>query len=557
MNEENRQQSEMAIVGAILADPGKVIGECVKAGMSDQWFQDQGYAAIVATARTLYTKGEIEKYDAIALCQEATKLATSDEWRYGGKVSEEKREHMRPKRSGGFLELSNWLDRATETIDGGAMPGKVGWHIHNLQKHVVRGKFMVSVQKAMKTFDANPQEALAILGECASECWKGVVGEKRASKAEICRQLEEDEYMSWHMRVDPSNPNRDLEWVPGLRLPWPKLTRLFLGMGKRLHIVAARPSVGKTSFAVNLIRYWADTGVKVYVNSLDMPVEDMTDRQRTEKSRVSITKKRFTPTKEDCERLKEASKWFCASSIELTEQYYVEDYCADLTMKARSGQVEVAVVDYVQLLNSYAVDNANEYQRVSFVAEYLKRTANTFKVPIVALCQLNRTTSKEDGKEPTLGDLRGSGALEQAASTVVVLHRDEATVNGWREKPPYWLYKDENYGKKHAAWSLDAVWVILLKNQNGPTGRLPFVVNKPYFCWKMGDLEAKTVEETKGYGAAQTKVKDNSQKFARICRDWRKDSWEDELKDKIYPFATPGETEVKYVLIDEQKGATL
>lgn len=529
---ETIEQSEKAIIGSILMDPPASVTKCIAEGVSDTWFRNDAYAAIFATARALYTQKEIENYDATAICGEAQKLAMSEKW--SGKDREGKRKHA--GRTGGFLEDGNWQEGIIATIDGAAQPGQLGWHIHNLQKEVVRGKVRMAVERAMQNFEMDPQQALAMLADCASSCWLDVVGEKRVDKAKLCAQLEEDEWMSWHMRVDPDNPDKDKDWVPGLKAPWKKLTRIYLGIGKRLHIVAARPSVGKTSFAVNLVRYWADEKVKVFVNSLDMPPEDIIDRLRTEKSRVSITKKRYTPTREDLQRLKDASEWVKEASIEVTEQYYVEDYCAELSMKAKSGACEAAVVDYVQLLNSYAVDNANEYQRVSFVAEYLKRTANQFKLPIVALCQLNRSSNKDEGKEPTLSDLRGSGALEQAASTVVILHRDETTVKKWRENPPYWFYENEEYGKKHAAQNIDAVWVVLAKNQNGPTGRLPFVVNKPYFAWKLGDVEAKTTEVESGYGAAKTVKRDESLKFERFEEDWRHDTWEESLKGRLWPF---------------------
>lgn len=85
---------------------------------------------------------------------------------------------------------------------------------------------------------------------------------------------------------------------------------------------------------------------------------------------------------------------------------------------------------------------------------------------------------------------------------------------------------------------------------------MPFVVNKPYFCWKMGDLDAKTTVEEKGSGAAKWKEEDNSLKFSRICRDWRADSWEKELEDKTCP-AGSGIDMTEFVLVFEQKGATL
>lgn len=551
MQQSTREQSEQAIVGTMLAWPKEAIPILVEKGVSDLWFTDSGLRVIYAAARAIFTKGELETHDTIAICQEAMKLAASDEWKYGEKLTEQEREKRKPKRDGGFMEWPNWLDKVTEMMDGATTVYQIEWHINNLLGYVMKGKFLETIAKATKAFETSPQEALAILGDCASSCWEGLVGSKNVDKAKICKELEDNEYMSWHMRVDPYNENKDLNWVPGLKLPFEKQTRLHLGLGGRLHIVAARPSVGKTSWAINLIRYWADTGVRVVVNSLDMPPEDMIDRMRAEKSRVSFKKKMFTPTEKDLEKLKEASKWVVESPVEVTEELYVEDFCADVTMRKRRGAIDVVIVDYVQLLYSYAVDNANEYQRVSFVAEYLKRTANRFKIPIIALCQLNRTSTKGDEKEPTLADLRGSGALEQAASSVVVLHRDGVVTEKWRKEPPYWYYADREYGRRHAAGKMDAIWYILLKNQNGPTGKLPFVVNKPYFVWKLGDLEAEANVEEKGYGAAATKVEDNRMKFARISRDWRKDSWEKELEGQLCPFMVPGVGSVE-VLIEEK-----
>lgn len=531
--DEARQEVEFAIVGAILAEPAKCATICADKGVRSSWFADNDCAAVYEAAIRAWRSDAIEGVDALGLAEDAKKVADGEKW----------------DRPLARLEDARRMDWITGLIDRGAQPGALEHHIHSLRGCVYKESFAKAFYAAMRDFLRDPLAAISRLVETASETYTAIAGKTTVDKSAICARLEEDEYASWHMRVDADGP-RDLDWVPGLRTPWNALTRIFLGIGNRFHIWAARPSVGKTSIAVNFARYWADQGKRVLINSLDMPPEDVIDRLRTEKSRVSITKKRYTPTETNLAKLKEASEWVCAAPVEVCETYYVEDFCIDIAMKAKTGKVDVVIVDYVQLLNSYKVDNANEYERVSYVAEYLKKTANRYKVPLVALCQLNRKSGKDENAEPTLTDLRGSGALEQAASSVVLLHRDHDVVKKWQTSPPYWLYKNRQYGKDNAASNIDPVWLIVAKNQNGPTGRLPFIVNKPYFAWKLGDPMAKCEEREEGYGATKRVVTDNAPKFQRFHRDWRRDGWETDMENTLYPFMVGGRA--VGVLVDEE-----
>ena len=79
------------------------------------------------------------------------------------------------------------------------------------------------------------------------------------------------------------------------------------------------------------------------------------------------------------------------------------------------------------------------------------------------------------------------------------------------------------------ASDLDCIWWVLCKAQNGPTGKLPFLVRKKYFAWMLGDYEAEAKRETVGYGSTAREVVDNSPKFARVHADWRHDDIEREL----------------------------
>ena len=524
MADESRGDLEKAIIGAVLMDPGRAMTIAEDKGVRSSWFEDDDYAALFEAAHRAYQADSIDGLDQLGLAEEAKKVAAGEKWERPIVRLEDTRRVV-------------WL---SELIDAGANIGTLEHHVNSLRGFVYQRSFAKAFQASMKMFLIDPLGAISALIEKASETYTAIAGKTTVSKADICAQLEEQEYQSWHMRVDPNGP-RDKNWVPGLRTPWNLLTRIYLGIGKRFHIIAARPSVGKTSIAVNFARYWADDGKKVFINSLDMPPEDIIDRLRTEKSRVSISKKRYTPTEENLKKLKEASEWVCAAPIEVTESYYVEDFCVDLAMKAKTGKIDVVIVDYVQLLNSYKVNNANEYERVSYVAEYLKKTANRYKIPLISLCQLNRKSGKEENAEPTLTDLRGSGALEQAASSVMLLHRDYDVVKGWQKASgAYWFYQNEAYGRANAGNSIDAVWVIVAKNQNGPTGRLPFIVNKPYFTWKLADPSAKPYENEEGYGATKKVVQDMTPKFCRFHRDWRHDTWEQSMEGRALPFALDG-----------------
>lgn len=519
---ETREQIERKIIGALLLDPARIAVMLSQANVNAAWFADAAHAAIYETAFRQLSAGKLDRLDAFALLTETRRLAADKKWKRGIGVLE--------------ADIGRFASVVTEEA---AMLGQVDWYIGQLRTVATQEILGRSYQAAMRRFSTDPLGSISAMMDGAAKSYSAMSGEVQLSKATICAALEAAEAESYHQRVDPSGP-KNLDWVPGLSAPWPEMTRLYLGIGARFHLIAARPSVGKTSFAINLMRFWADRGVKVLVNSLDMPPDDIIDRMRTEYSRVSIAKKRYTPTTENLSKLRAASEWVRSSSVEIVEQTHVEDFVLELTMRAKTGRVDVAIVDYVQLLSSYAVDNANEYERVSFVAEYLKRAANRLKIPVIALCQLNRKGAKDDNAEPTLTDLRGSGALEQAASSVVLLHREYPVVEKWRTDPPHWLYQNEQYGRQVASSSIDAVWFILAKNQNGPTGKLPFVVNKPYFAWKLGDNNITPSETVTGHGATQRVVKDWRQAFERIHRDWRGDDWEQSLAGKLYPYAIGG-----------------
>ena len=150
----------------------------------------------------------------------------------------------------------------------------------------------------------------------------------------------------------------------------------------------------------------------------------------------------------------------------------------------------------------------SEYEIATYASGVLKQLSNQCLIPVIILSQLSRDNVKDpNGKRPPeLSDLRGSGALEQDATTVVLLHKVAEVNSVWRSEPPMYFVQetdDERLTDERSS-SIAAVNWNLAKNQNGATGEIPFVVFQNCLRWYIGDQ--------KGEKAAQ---------YQRITADWR------------------------------------
>lgn len=538
------KELEKVFFGCLLLHPKEVITQAKLRGVAVDWFEDDPWGTMWQACENLFhngdlikknTGGDVDEFvaDQFSIWMEAKKIASDPKWK---------------------LPCDKLLtfDFIQSAIDGVSYDSDYIRHIDELRHAVVEKRVKELLNVHVPRIRAGWELAITSILNGLGDIVKKFSGVRVGQKKELCAELEQEEWMSWHMRVDPNGP-KDLEWVPGLRTPFRMLTRLYMGIAARLNIIAARPSVGKTSFIINLVHYWIDNGVKVYFNSLDMPMKDIIDRMRIEKSRVSLDKKRFTPTEKNLAKLKEASKWINESTFEVCETKYIEDFVTDIAIRHASGNCDVIILDHLQKIFSRRVKESEEYATVTYCSDVLKTVANQLRIPVIALCQLSRpkATNKGDAEkqEPQLEDLRGSGAIEQDASTVLFLHRDLDVLEKWKDEPPYWLYKDEAYGREHAAEDVDAIWMLLKKNQNGKKGRLPMLVLKPYFCWKLGDYKAQPIKTEVTKGIVTQKSVDNSPCFRRFHRDWRADSWEEQLEGKVAP--PPVALDDRYVLIND------
>ena len=250
--------------------------------------------------------------------------------------------------------------------------------------------------------------------------------------------------------------------ITGLATHYTDFDRMTSGLqNSELVIIAARPSMGKTAWAINIAQNAAvRDGKVVAVFSLEMSKESLLRRMLASEAMVNSRKIQtgFLPREDKgkllagLERLME-SKLFVDDTPGIT---LAEMRAKARRLKQQEGSLDLIVIDYLQLMTGSVGANAKKFenrtQEVSAVSRGLKALAKEMKVPVVALSQLSRGSEQRAGdKKPLLSDLRESGSIEQDADVVCFIHREE-------------YYDRENEDLKGKAE------IIIAKQRNGPTG---------------------------------------------------------------------------------------
>lgn len=240
--------------------------------------------------------------------------------------------------------------------------------------------------------------------------------------------------------------------------------------GGEMVVIAARPSMGKTSLAMNIAEYVAiEQRLPVGVFSLEMTSESLVLRMLCSRSRVNLRNVREGFLAErDFPKLTGSAGKLANSPL------FIDDSSAlsilQLRAKARrmSQQygIKLFVIDYLQLLHSTARRAENRQQEIADISSGIKSLAKELNVPIIVLSQLNRELEREKNRKPRLSDLRESGAIEQDADVVGLLYRPSSG-------------DDEESG---SAAEEDAIPLNLLiaKQRNGPTGDVNLTFLKSY-----------------------------------------------------------------------------
>ncbi len=256
--------------------------------------------------------------------------------------------------------------------------------------------------------------------------------------------------------------------VTGLETHFTEFDRMTSGLQKsELTIIAARPSMGKTAWAINIAQNAAVRGGNVVaVFSLEMSKESLLRRMLASEALVDSQKiqKGFLG-REDQEKLTSALERLVEARIFIDDTPAIS--LTEMRAKARrlrqmSGRLDLVVIDYLQLMSGSSMGPGakrfeNRTQEVSHISRGLKALAKELNVPVIALSQLSRASEQRGGdKKPMLSDLRESGSIEQDADVVAFIHRDS------------YYNKDEN-GQPDPDTEGKAE-IIIAKQRNGPTG---------------------------------------------------------------------------------------
>ena len=251
------------------------------------------------------------------------------------------------------------------------------------------------------------------------------------------------------------------ELITGVATGFTELDQMTSGFQPSdLIIIAGRPSMGKTAFALNIAHNAAyESKVPIVVFSLEMSKEQLALRMLCSEARVDAHKMRSGFLSEsDWPKLTRAAGKLSETKI------FIDDTAGmgvlEMRAKARRLKSEhglgMVIVDYLQLMKGRGSIDSRE-QEISDISRSLKALAKELKVPVIALSQLNRRVEDRAVKKPQLADLRESGAIEQDADVILFLYRDE-------------VYNPDSQDKGSAE-------IIIGKQRNGPTGeiRLAFI----------------------------------------------------------------------------------
>jgi len=252
--------------------------------------------------------------------------------------------------------------------------------------------------------------------------------------------------------------------VTGISSGYDDLDRLTAGFQKNdLIIVAARPSVGKTAFALNIAQNVAvrlDETIAIF--SLEMSASQLVGRMLTAQSNVDAGRMRTGHFEgDDWEKMSMAVGELSDANIFIDDTpgitvNEIRSKCRRLKKEKGLGMI---LIDYLQLIQGSGRRGANRQEEVSQISRTLKQIARELEVPVIALSQLSRGVEQRQDKRPMMSDLRESGAIEQDADIVAFLYRDD--------------YYDKESEKKNI------IEIIISKQRNGPVGtvELAFLKN--------------------------------------------------------------------------------
>ena len=467
--------------------------EAKSAGIDPSWFSDPTSRVVWKAAEEIFAGTDFKSINLFLLTRTANRIAS--------KSKDDEERAVKVEKD--FFDQSESLVRGSD---------EYSTYVQLLRDAATGRRTREAMSNAAEALAAgeDAQQVLSRLIVQSQMILKGSAPSSKVSIASLADEIVAEYKEAYHQIVELGN--RD--YSPGIQLPWRRLAVAMNGMTSGVYILAARPGVGKTALALNFARFWTSIGLKVVFNSIDMDPKSYIRRQLVEMSRISQRKMQFAKSRDfaaDIAKIEaevaELKKLEANGNFSLFKEHDIESFKAYCTIMKDQGKMDVLVIDYLQLMTFKGCMRMGTTQKTTFVSNLIHEMSVELGIPILCLSQLNRDNTKEGGREPELSDLRESGAIEQDATAVMLLYRDEALRKKWRETEPPVQYA-RNMAPSPALDAICPVWLKLAKAREGTEGvKIPFVAMQSKYAWYLGDYEAKEKDD----------------KFARVYDDWRHD----------------------------------
>ena len=426
--------AEKGVLGCILLSPNESLGQCIEALKSGgEVFYDLRHRVVYDLLVAMYDR------------KEAIDLIT---------LQQRLRDEKQLDSIGGVAYLSGLPDAVPSAAN-------LKYYLEIVQeKHILRRLIHTCTDVVGRIYDYEG-ELDALLDEVEREVLR--VSESRAESATreikdlVHSAINQIEY--FHSRQGS---------LAGLGTGFTDLDKMTNGLhGGEMVVIAARPSMGKTSLAMNIAEHVAiEQRQAVGVFSLEMTAESLVMRMLCSRARVNLRSIREGFLAErDFPKLTAAAGKIAAAGLHIddTPGLSILQLRAKARRMAQQHEIKLFVIDYLQLLHSTARRAENRQQEIADISNGVKALAKELKVPVIVLSQLNRELEKDKNRKPRLSDLRESGAIEQDADLVGLLYKPSGSDD---EETP-----EQDGGQ---------VNLYIAKQRNGPTGDVPLTFLKSY-----------------------------------------------------------------------------
>jgi replicative DNA helicase len=349
--------------------------------------------------------------------------------------------------TGGVGYLRKLVQRTTDT------QGMEGW-CRIIRENSQRRQVIAACRETIDSMHAGGQQTVS---EVASnlEMRLHAIGDQGRWGAKTMASIGEFSMLAVDI-IQAASECKAHDGVTGIRTPFPSLDRETSGLQPGdLIILAARPSMGKTSMALQIAEHVAmKEGLPVVVFSMEMGGEQLALRQISSISRIDHKRLRAGDLRDSewndltdaVEQLTKVNEWIDTQG----GLNPAEMRARARSIKRKHGQLGLIVIDYLQLMTAIKGDEKQRAAQIAAISSALKAMAKELDVPVLALSQLNRLVELRPDKRPMMSDLRESGSLEQDADVIMFIYRDD-----------YYNADSANKGMSE---------LIIAKQRNGPTG---------------------------------------------------------------------------------------